>query len=369
MKPTNKDLLQETLSKEIINFNYNGILYLPTGTGKTKIIIEALMQESRIKDILWVCATEKARDTTVKEEYQKWSDESSWNKVKTICWHSLPKYDIQHQLVILDELHMITYPRLQYLLKKRPAAILGITGTKPQNPEKLKLIQHLKLPIIHEKTVEEAVTQQLIADYEIEIYYIQLNNTIKKSIKRKNDSLFYATEQESYIWYTKKLESAVDPVSRKKLALRRASIIYNSISKLFFSKKLLATLSDKRIVSFSKSISIAEQLSPNRYHSKLSKKLRKKIVQDFNEKEFNHLATVEAANTSENFNEIDVIYIHQLDSNSSNYLQRQGRGLRMRNNYIAKIIIVCAKNTVDEIWVEKCIESLNINKITKTHVN
>lgn len=353
-----RDEIQNKISEKIKQRKHEGLIFLPTGTGKSKIIIESL--DESITDILWVCASEKARDSTVKEEFRKWK--GNYNIVTTICWHSLPNYDKFHQLVVLDEVQMITPERIKYFKKYFPDKIIAVTGTKPRDREKLDLITSLGLEIIVEKHVDEAVQEELISDYEVEIYYTKLNNIHKNRIKG-NKGYFYKTEVESYSWYTNKIALTEDKLLRKKLSLARARFIYNLESKKEFSKMILNKFKDKRTVSFSKSIEVAKEFSKNALHSKMKKKDKKKVIEEFNSKKISLISTVEMVNTSENFTDVELIFINQLDSNPANYLQRQGRGLRIRKDYVAKIIIICVKDTQDESWVKECISSLDQKKI------
>ena len=143
----------------------------------------------------------------------------------------------------------------------------------------------------------------------------------------------------------------------------RARFLYNSKTKLDASIKIMNKYKNERLISFSKSIEVAEQLSKCTFHSKLKKDKKKENYTAFNEKKCKHISTVEAANTSLNFIDLEVAFVTQLDSNPGNLLQRMGRVLRFQVGKTAKIVILCMKNTRDEDWVLECIQSLDSSKI------
>ena len=349
-----KDIFHSKIVDKIEESNFNCKFYLATGSGKTKILIEAI-NRLKPKSILWTCATEKFRSHGLKEEFDKWGGDFS--VVDAICWHSMGNCKKQYDLCVLDEVQMITKRRFSYFTKHSSPHIIACSGTKPRDIYKQNLINSLNLEEIAAVDVDEAVEEELIADYLVEIRYCQLDNVNKIQIKAG----FYATEQESYNWYSKKIEynkAIGDWAAVKKLSLGRARLIYNSISKLNAGLQIVEELKGNRTIIFSKSTKIANTLSSNTFHTVMDKKLAKENYEKFNNLEEEHISVVDAANTSLNFEKIEVVYVHQLDSNPTNYLQRQGRALRIRPGHKAKMIILCIKDTQDEVWVENCIKTL-----------
>ena len=354
---------QQPIIDEIIKQDFHGIIYLPTGTGKTRILIEAL-KKSSFKSILWVCATEQSRDVTLEKEFKIWKATRLFKKVTAICWKSLEKHSFKYDLVILDEIQMIT-PRNASYFKNNDCKIIGATGSEPRDQIKQEIFKQLNLDVIWRLHIDNAIEKSLIAEYFIDIVYVDIDSITKYEVKGNKGS-FYKTEKESYNWYSYKIEQLKDEgnyTAAKKLQLSRARFIYNSKTKLRASQLLMKKFSDNRVISFSKSTDIANILSKNPYHSKLKKEDRKLNYDKFNSKKENHISTVEAANTSLNFTDIEIAFIQQLDSNPGNFLQRIGRALRFGENYTAKIVLLCLRGSQDEVWVNSCIESLNSEKI------
>lgn len=349
-----KDEQQELIINEIEKNEFNCLLYLATGSGKSRILIEAI-KRLKPKSVLWTCATEKFRAQGLEEEFNKWGGDFSI--VTPICWHSLGSCKQNYDLLVMDEIQMVTKKRVNYLKSHKPNKIIACSGTKPRDLAKQLMINSLNIPEIVNIGVDEAVKKDLIADYEVEVRYCELDNINKVMIKPG----FYSTEKETYQWYCRKIDKLKDEgrwLDVKKMSLNRARFIYNCKSKLTAGLEIVKEFKDKRTIIFSKSSIAADSLSPNRFHTVMDKKVAKETYNKFNNLEINHISVIDAANTSLNFNEIELVFVYQLDSNPTNYLQRQGRSLRKRENYKAKIIILCLKNTQDEIWVNECIKSL-----------
>jgi len=350
----------ELIINKIEESNFNCLFYVATGSGKTRILIESI-KKLNPKSVLWTCATEKFRAQGLKEEFDKW--EGDFSIIKPICWHSLGSCKEEFDLIVLDEIQMMTKRRFSYFKKHKPSHIIACSGTESGDFDKKSMIDSLGIKKILQVGVDEAVEKGLISNYEVEIRYCELDNITKKQIKPG----FAVTDKQTYDWYTNKINELREEGEwelHKRMSLARARFIYNCKSKLLPGLSIVRELRDKRTIIFSKSTDIANQLSHNTFHTVMDKKLANENYSNFNSYKESHISVVEAANTSLNFVDIEVVYIHQLDSNPVNFLQKQGRGLRIRENYKAKIIILCMKDTQDEIWVNKCIESLkNINHV------
>jgi superfamily II DNA or RNA helicase len=223
----------------------------------------------------------------------------------------------------LDEIQYITPLRARPLYHHTDTKILGLTGTPPRDKTKQEIFNDLELNIIVQKTVDDGVDEEMISDYEIDIVFTQMSNE-KNIAKTFNNNTFYVSEKSTYSYYNNKLNQAYEIGSKdiSRLTLNRARFLYNLESKLICAKKIMHKYKDKRIISFSKSIDHAKILGKTAYHSKLNKKEKEHNLNLFNSKKVDSVGTVEAANTSINFIDLDIVVVHQLDSNPGNFLQR-----------------------------------------------
>ena len=140
---------------------------------------------------------------------------------------------------------------------------------------------------------------------------------------------------------------------------KRMQFLYNLESKKDFARKLMKSLSDKRLLLFCGSINQAEDLYPNTFHSKSSDKGLKKFIDG---KE-SILSCVDALNEGVNIPNVDAAIIVQAKSKQRHMVQRVGRIVRYREGHLGEIYILCAAGTQDETWVTKALSEFDKSAI------
>lgn len=358
--------IQNGIVEKAVKKNLNGKLILATGVGKGRITIESLKKLPPGK-VLWLCPTIKARDETIPEEFRKWQGEVILKNTDIICYASLSKITGHYNYVILDEGQFITEANTENINKTLTYDnMLLLTATEPKELEKIEILRKFNLPLIDEIHLDKAVELGLVAPYEIEIHYLNLDATDKYIKVKKKDKTYYFTELERYNYLTETIayqQSLGNDI--KFLALARMRLIYNSKTKQNYAKALLKHIpKTERTLIFSKSIKVADSLDKCTYHSK-SKKVNKVDVcyEDFNAKRINRLSVVNSANQALNFTDVDGELIVQLDSKDRNLIQRLGRSIRLRDGHKSKIRILCFRNTVDEKWTLSALEGIDKDNI------
>lgn len=359
MQKNNKSSIQKLIVSKIFKYSGHGIIALATGVGKTKIAIEYLVQEEK-KKILWIVPKQSHRDDTIRDEFEKWGYLDYYNKhVETICYKSIHKlFNNYYDQIILDEGHNITELNSTFFDQNHCESVLMLTATVPTEPEKVDIINHLKLEIIHSISVSEAEKLGLISPYEIILYPCKLDRYSQDSLAGSKNKRFYTTEYKNYEYITGTINKlkALNKDVPFYLYLKRMHIIHNLKSKLRAATEILNNIhKSKRVLVFCSNIKQAEALGIPTFHSKTDKTNYYK----FNNKEINRLAVVKAINEGDNMTDVDIALIVQVDSKSRNYIQRQGRALRWRKGHESKIIVIYSENTVDENWVIKSIKELD----------
>lgn len=264
------------------------------------------------------------------------------------------------------EAHNITNNNSIFFENNKVDKIIALTATPPRDPEKLEIFKKLNIKTVFELSLDEGIKRGVVSPYEIEIIELPLDN-IDKYIKAGNKAKpFYQTEFSRYRYLSesiRKLMYANSP-SLKFLLLQRMRFIYNLKSKTNVAKALLDTLpKDERILIFCGSIPQAEELCKYTHHSKNAKKDN---LSKFCNGTIDRLAAVQMLNEGINIPNVDTAVIVQLNSNDLHLIQRIGRVVRFRNDHIAKIYIISAIQTQDEVWVEKALESFDASKIKYT---
>lgn len=341
----------------------HGILNLSPRFGKTKLVLD-IVKRDKPKKILYVTPNAQLRDVDIPAEYKKWKMLTYLKKTEIVCWGSLHKVKGTYDFVILDEVQFITPANSIGLVKKKIKFnnIIGLTGTLPKHEEKLKLYEHLKLRVLNSVSIEEAVDQGLIADYDITIVECMLDNKDKYISAGSAAVKFKQTEQGQYDYYTKTIAKYKneDRLVPTWLFLHRMRFLYTIRSKYLVAKSLVSKLEGRTLI-FTGGIAQAEWICPHYYHSKTDTTK----LDMFLNGSINTLACVNAGGVGFTYRGVDNFVIVQVDSNKSgNSIQKIARSLVLQEGYKANIYILVVKDTVDETWKDSALEELNPDKIT-----
>lgn len=370
-----KDKVQNEAIKAILKNKGRGTICAATGVGKSRIPILYIKNDPNIKNIALIVPTEILRDVVWEKEFSEWNEKELYNTLDRYCYASISnikgkKYD----LVILDECHHITSENFSFFRNNTIKDIIGLTATFPKTFLKKNLLLSLNLKPVYTITLTEATDKDLVSKFKIKVFYTKLNNTSKNIMAGNSKKRFYQTEYSAYkfldsqINRLKNIEISNDFHSNQKrlkmLLLKRARFIYNLKSKTEAAKSLLKKLDkEDRVLIFCGSINQAEELHYQTYHSKTNKD----FYNLFKQEKINWLSCVNSLNEGDNISNLDKAVIVQLNSNDLNLIQRIGRVIRKRPDHEAIIYIFCAKDTQDEIWLNRNLESFDPNIIE--HIN
>jgi superfamily II DNA or RNA helicase len=261
-------------------------------------------------------------------------------------------------LVILDEIHLLSEAQMEAVRKLVCTKVLGLTGTLSSLTE-TTLLEELELPVIATYPIEQAIAEGVIVDYEISVIKVPLDNFTKIQYKTK-----LKTEKQqfdSYGYIINKMQSSGQDTMF--LRLSRMRIIQNSLAKLKATKKILSENSTDRILVFCGLTKIADALGIPSYHSKSTEK---DIFQDFAEGKGNHLAVVKIGNTGVTYTPLNKVIINYFDSNAENLAQRINRCMAMEYNTPDKkahIYIISSNEEVELKWLNKALEFFDKSKI------
>lgn len=335
-----------------------GLIIASVRAGKTRACILGL-KKLNPKSILWVTVSEKLRDIDIPDEFIKWDAEDLLKNTKIICYQSLNKELGKYDYIILDEFQSITYNNMENIMTKTlKGKIIGLTGTFPRNKEKKEILKYLDLNIIYNLSVDDAAKLGIVADYEIIVLNFELDD--KKSVnKTKNKKL--VTDKVRYKHLSWAIENnKLRNKENKWLYMSRARFLYDCRSrKVAWEYVKDNYLNDKRGLIFYPFIKDAEK-ERSFYHSQSSDK----GYLDFKDKIQNTLGLVKSGGIGHTYHDLDYVFITQATSDNTGITSQMiGRSLLFRPNYTAKILILCAIGTQDEIWVDKTLSRFDKSKV------
>lgn len=368
MKKT-KDEVQ-TEAKNVLSLHNNiGLVAMATGTGKSKIAVDKIAEfQSVDPDIraLIIVPTEKLRDENWRDEFLKWNQDFLWNNnVERSCYASINKIEGEiFDIVILDECHNITPNNSRFFENNTVKSVIGLTATPPTDKIKQTILQQIGLDIVYRVTLDEAVSWGLVAPYKITVIKTSLDSS-KRRIKFGKALL---TELSAYMLFTKFIDdfdvetATTKDYIKKELFIRmRMHLIYGLESKATAAHFLLNKIipEEQRTLIFAGNKKQAESMCEHFFHSSSSSENYNR----FKRGEINRLASVRALNEGDNIDNLDNALIIQINSKELDLVQRVGRIVRYREDHLANIYILVARNTMDEVWLMKAMSSFEKERI------
>lgn len=340
----------------------HGLINLAPRVGKTKIAIDIIKKE-KPKSILWVTPNTKLRDIDIPEEFKKWRALTYYKKTDIICWASLANQKGKYDLIILDEYQDITINNAEPLLNGSISYnnIIGLSGTHPKHEEKLDLYNTLKLDVLIELSIDEAVDKKLIAPYKITVVECRLDARTKNIKGGSKSKPFLTTEEKHYSYLTRIINAKLysGQIVPKFFYLNRMRFIYDLKSKNAFAKKFVNKLEGRTLV-FAGSIKMAESISKYTYHSKTDDE----HLNLFLDGKIDTLACVNAGGVGFTYKDVDNFVIVQINSDKKgDATQKIARSLVLQDGYVANIFILCTVGTVDEKWKDKVLEGFNKDNV------
>lgn len=354
---TIRDQRQKEFAEQWINSGKFGILNLCPRFGKIFTTIN-IIEKIKPKNILIAYPDNKIKDSWKQDFEKRGFDDGD----VTYTTHlSLKKYvDEKYDLVVIDEIHLLSEAQIEAtkLVIENNEHILGLTGTLSSFTEKT-LLEELSLCVVATYSIEQAIEEGVIVDYEITVVTVPLDNTRKQQYKNK-----VRTEKQqfdSYGWVISTLERQDRPTMFLRLA--RMRIVQNSIAKMEKTRALLKKHKDERVLVFCGVTKIADQLGIPSYHSK---KEEKQVFDDFVNGKGNHLAVVKIGNTGVTYKPLNRVIINYFDSNGENLAQKINRCMAMEYSNPEKkayIYIISSTEEVELKWLKKALEFFDHSKI------
>lgn len=349
------------------------MLEWPTGLGKSKAAIDIISQHGG--EWLLVCK-ETNHIQNWKEEFIKHGYLDIWDeKVVAICYASLHKHIESDFNLVLDEVHAAgSELRLEYLKTINAEKIISLSATVDEDiKKKLKELSDFQE---YKISMSDAIEWGILPEPIINVVYVDLDNKDKKNKWKphKNSHTRYLTDAGYYdqlsrnidYWYEQYKKGYED--WKKVKMLREGMVRKQFISKIKTDKTKLIIedlrARGKRFICFCGSIEQCEEIGTNLIHSKINKPTRQQLINEFNKVEKSELFAVDMLQESMNLNQIDAGIIVQLDNGERTAVQMIGRVLR---SIAPEVYVLVAKNTQDEQYMNKALQSINskyINYIT-----
>lgn len=352
------------IQKEIVDslpLKPHGRLLLAPRVGKTKLGID-IIKKNNPKSILWITPSSELAEKDIPEEFVTWKANKFVNRLSTNTWMSLNKLEGHYEVIVLDEEQFATENNLKNILNGKLTYdyIITMTGTQTKYEVKKDLYKLLKLPILYELSINDAVDKGMLANYSIKVLQIDLGK--EKNIKAgSKDKPFMTTEEKQYQYLESTVNKAIHLRRKDTMfkVLARMRAIYDSPTKAEVAKFLMDNLKGRKLF-FCSGIKQAEKICEYYFHSKTTNK----DVEKFIKGEIEQIAMVNSGGIGWTYKEIDHLVMVQPDSdNNGTTSQKISRTLLEQKNYTATIWMLCLLGTQDEKWIESALESFDRSKV------
>jgi hypothetical protein len=335
----------------------NGLLHLCPRSGKSKIGL-LIFEKIRANKILIAYPDNKIRDSW-EREMVKWNYQN--DNITFTNTRSLEKYvEEEYDVVVIDEIHTLSDFQIEQCKKLfiKNKTVLGLSGSISSETEEI-LARELSLLIVANYSIEQAISEGVITDYEINVISVPLDNKIKQHFGKK-----LRTEKQQFDAYTKVIEK-LEKQGRdtKFLRLARMRVIQGSVAKQQKTISLIEEHKEERILIFCGLTKIADSLGIPSYHSK---SYEKDAFDEFVNGEGKQLAVCKIGSVGITFTPLSFTIISFFDSNSENLCQKILRVMSMEYDNpekCAKIYIVSSTEIVEQHWLSHALEMFNEQKI------
>ena len=353
-----------------------------TGIGKTRVglmTIKALLKKYPQFRVLVVVPT-----TTLKNQWQEQIDEWGFSfnaEVQVI--NSVIKHNWICDFLIIDEVHRVNsddfsqiFTRVKYKL------ILGLTATFERLDGK-HIIMQKYCPIVDQVTFAEALANGWVADYKEYVVLLDVDNIseykalnkewvehfeffqydfdlamsmVKPNVGWKNklayrDTIYKGDDEQK----KKEILQSINyhSVRFTQTMQQRKSFVNNHPKRIEIAKKIIEARLDKKIITFSNNVNMAEAIGiGDVYTGRVSKKRSSTIIEDFSRASKGVLNTVKRADEGVDIPGLSVAIILGTDSSETKARQRRGRAVRKEGDKIAEVFYIVIKDTIEEKWVK-----------------
>ena len=359
---TKRNQIQQNALIEVIKYKRCSAV-MSMGAGKTKLGLMHMQYYLHDQSKFLVVAPKRSIFQSWIDDCKKFECEELLEHITFTTYLSLSKNKIDYDCVYLDEMHSLLDSHLEWLESYR-GRILGLTGTPPKRGAKASIVFNY-CPVKFTYTVDTAIDDKILNDYEIHVHTIPLDS--RSNIKKESkNGTWYTSEYKLYSYWNNKLQNASNDKELKFLRIMRMKTLMSLPSKENYTLKLMNKTNNKCII-FANTKEQADKLCKFSYYS--GNKQSEENLQKFKEGSIDRLSCVLQLSEGINIPNLKEGIILHSYSNERKSNQRIGRLLRLNPDEKAIVHVLCYSNTIDETWVKEALSDLDQNKITWKNIN
>ena len=400
-KKTREQVQSEAL--EIFKQKGTGTIVLATGTGKSKIAIDFILDTPDIHSVL-ITSPRTNLKKNWKAEIDKWWDEKKRKRrevsIATVNVQTAHKWavdnDLGFDLIIADEIHTMMAPEYSKVFGIPHTYLMGLTATPDITNKNDKWMYYKKFaPVIYE--YHNSADDGLINKTKYTIVEHWLNNDFKVRVKGKGNNFFYNGEYDQYQYLTENIKRG----QRRMMAegsddwfrdarewfwnrqgtpqqTAAAAVYLNSIKyRKEFLLKLTSTatiarelkkkiLSDKenKVLIFSELTEQIDKITQYTVHSHNSKEINEERLSLFNADKLRELGSCQSLTLGLNLTNATHAIMESYIGSATISKQKKGRLDRLSPDQIAHVYIIVVKDTQSEKWFQQMSKAFDLSEAT-----
>lgn len=356
---TERDIIQKEFINKGIAFyktNTKGYLDLTMRTGKILITLSILKAMKYLNKKILIAYPDNKILNSYLEDQEKFNIQL---KNVTYCnFSSLKKYVNQEfDWVVIDEPQCLSENELLYATNISDFSQYSLALSGTINSElKNTLEEDFKMQQIAKFTKEQAIEKNVVADYQLTIHLVDLDNKIKT--KNKKGKLTSEKEKfDAYSWVINQNRGQ----NNMFLILARNRISQNSVAKNNKIKELLNSAKEDRVIVFTGLTKQAESLGIPFYHSKCKDD---GALIEFNEKKYNHLALAASGKVGTNYKDLNSVILSNFTGNDGDNRQLLDRCANIDyKGKISDMHIICLNEPNEIKKIQNTLNELDKTKI------
>jgi len=351
---------------------YQGCLQAVTGFGKTRVAIMAL--RGLKKKSLIESATVTVPTIVLKEQWEQELQSFGVGEfTKVVVNNTAAMYPEGYScdLLICDEVHTVPTETRDVILDIPHQYFLGLSATiKRQDGRHEEILE--RYPVFDVVTFEECSTNGWISPYKIYNVGVEMPEDLMADYQKANRQFRHVAAQMSLYgpdtMRTAQMWSSTGTPEQKAMGARyyanmnkRKLLCINNPNKVEIVEKIVSLCPDRYGIVFSQSVEFADSItnaigdSAVTFHSKMSKKAQKEILDNFKDLESNTriISSVQALDAGFDFVDLSLAIVAAGYSSQLTNTQRIGRTVRAKEGKDAIIINLYSLGTQEETWLEK----------------
>lgn len=315
-----KDIIQKEAVAALKKAGYNGLVILPTGLGKGKIMIDACLDIGS-KKILYLCNTELARDTMFKDELRKWNCAYLLDHITFMCYQTAcRRTDLVYDVLLGDEFDAALTPQYVKAITANTYKHKILVSATLEDAKKRKAVKIA--PIVYEQKIREVIEAGALNKQKF--YHVNYDLTPAENKK-------YLEYNTQFTYLLNLPRSKGTEFKLNQLKIFRKQFLAKLGSSVKVAQWLLAKLDTpkNKVLIFTGLSAQADLICPP--YSFHSKNDAKGLIHlnNFNAGKINKIVVVNKVDRALNLVGVNNVMFVSTDSSKTKMIQRGGRGMRL----------------------------------------